>query len=189
MVKINNIYVNNGATTKIIMRTRSRTIETIIDTEDVARVSVFNWYPANNGTRIYAVAAISYFEDFKINQAPVKLHRLISSFPENMVDHASGDTLDNRKINLRDATRTQNNRNRGQTKGTITGYKGVFDKKTGIKRFQAMIRFNGERISLGYYSCPHEAAKAYNNKAIELHGDFCRPNELRTKYGLNKEEK
>lgn len=184
---IKNEYEISGEITRIIMRTSKTVMIATIDTEDINRAKVFNWYTAKNGSRFYAVAAISYFMDGKIRQSPIKLHRLIKSFPDSLVDHKNGDTLDNRKINLREATKTENNRNRSYSLKTITGYKGVYDKKCGNKRYQVLIRFNNSRVSVGYYSCPHEAAIAYNKKASELHGEFFKPNIIR-KYGLDKKE-
>jgi hypothetical protein len=81
------------------------------------------------------------------------------------VDHKNHDTLDNRRGNLRPATRSQNLANQ-RRKGT----KGVFHTPYG--RWLAKIGFNGKKIYLGTFSTKAEAQAAYANKAVELFGEF-----------------
>src|SRR5690349_9172361 len=56
----------------------------------------------------------------------IMLHRFIMNAPEGMeVDHINGDGLDNRRVNLRLVTKTENLRSRKTFKSNKTGYKGV----------------------------------------------------------------
>jgi hypothetical protein len=89
------------------------------------------------------------------------------------VDHINEIKLDNRRENLRLATRIQNSANRGKNKNNTTGYKGVMwlPKR---KQFIASIKFNYKRIQLGYFTTAEEAHEAYKAKAIELHGEFAK---------------
>jgi hypothetical protein len=94
-------------------------------------------------------------------------------WPDEIIDHINGDRSDNRIENLREASRSQNMANRGPRKGKK--YKGVYQRGN---RFQAYISKNRERKNLGWFSCEHEAAKAYNIAAKLLHGDYARLNEI-----------
>ncbi len=66
------------------------------------------------------------------------------------VDHINRNPLDNRKVNLRHCTRSENIMNVGLTKQNTTGYKGVsFHKR--YKVYRAKIAFNGVRYEIGEY--------------------------------------
>ncbi len=81
-------------------------------------------------------------------------------------------TLDNRRSNLRIATRAQNNANRRMRKDNTSGYKGVVPYGSG---FRAQIQVNGKGIALGTRATKEEAYELYCEAARRLHGDFARP--------------
>ncbi len=87
------------------------------------------------------------------------------------VDHANGDILDNRRSNLRAATRSENNSNRQKfSNGTpASKYKGV---QFTHGKWAASIQKDKERKWLGYFKHEDSAAKAYDIAAKELHGEF-----------------
>ena len=60
-----------------------------------------------------------------------------------------------------------------ETKSSI--YYGVSFNKTANK-WTAQIRHNGQRIHLGYFTNESEAARAFDQKAIELFGVFAKLN-------------
>ena len=100
------------------------------------------------------------------------MHRLLIDVPEHMyVDHINGNSLDNRRENLRIATRSQNQHNRTIQKNNTSGYKGVKWSKRSNK-WQVAIGINGTRIHLGYYENKHVAAKVYNDAALKYLGEF-----------------
>ncbi len=110
------------------------------------------------------------------------LHRIIAKAPEEMyVDHINRDRSDNRRCNLRVCTRSQNMSNTTKMKRNRTGYKGVYlmSPKNGASGFEAKIGFGGKNLYLGYFKTPEEAARAYNKKALELHGEFAVLNEVK----------
>lgn len=91
------------------------------------------------------------------------------------VDHINGDPLDNRRVNLRLASPSENLRNRGKNANNKSGFKGVYYfKPTG--RWHARIEVNGRHHHLGYYDTPQEGARAYDVAARKLHGEFARLN-------------
>lgn len=101
------------------------------------------------------------------------LHRLIMGAPKNMVvDHINGDPLDNRRNNLRLATRLQSVMNRGKLKCGKAPFKGI--TKRG-KRWEASIKIHGKSHYLGVFDCPGCGHNAYVQAARELFGEFANP--------------
>lgn len=107
------------------------------------------------------------------------LHRDILAAPRGIdVDHINGDGLDNRRNNLRLASRTQNNANRRRSVTAASVYKGVhWDKIT--KRWRAQIVCRDRKYHLGRFDHEDDAGRAYNAAATRLFGAFARLNEIR----------
>ena len=93
------------------------------------------------------------------------------------IDHVNGDGLDNRRCNLRIATRSQNQMNRKPKRGASSRYKGVFWSDD-HKKWQSAAQLNKERYHLGFYNGEEEAAKAYNVFAAQHFGEYARLNEV-----------
>jgi len=91
------------------------------------------------------------------------------------VDHKNGNGLDNRKFNLRICTRSQNQQNKKKPISNTSGFKGVAWSKAANK-WCAYIAVNKERIHLGLFVDPKEAARAYDTAARKFFGEFARPN-------------
>lgn len=91
------------------------------------------------------------------------------SEPSKFIDHINGDGLDNRFFNLREVTRTENQRNQKISKRSKTGVMGVsFDKKSGKWSVRIGSRENQER--LGYFSDFFEAVCV--RKSAEIKRNF-----------------
>jgi hypothetical protein len=91
--------------------------------------------------------------------------------PLNEVDHINGNRSDDSAINLRDATRFENNRNQRLRRDNASGFKGVsMEKRTG--RYRALITAGGKQQSLGYFETAELAHEAYATAAIEMHKGF-----------------
>lgn len=102
----------------------------------------------------------------------VYLHRLLTAAQPGMdVDHANANALDNRRVNLRVATRTQNNAN--NRRRNPSGFRGVTPRG---ERWIARVMTGGRPMHLGVYDSLHEAARAYDAAARELFGEFARLN-------------
>jgi hypothetical protein len=87
------------------------------------------------------------------------------------IDHINGDKGDNRFDNLRLATNSENQRNKGRYACKSSGFKGVYWHKT-KGRFYAAIRADGRLHHLGYFDSEDDARKAYAVAAERLHGEF-----------------
>ena len=150
---------------KIIQLTQGQV--TLVSDEDFERVSQHKWY-AN-----YHKSIKGFYAESRINNKIVRLHRFIMKVtdPKIEVDHKFGNTLDNRRANLRVCTHTQNNTNKPKRAGFTSQYKGVsFCKRT--KKWVSQIHVNYHTIFLGRFAIEHQAASAYNQAAIKYQGEF-----------------
>jgi len=128
------------------------------DTDYENLIAMGNWYYSDR----YA----------KLSRAKPRMHQIIMNAPKGMcVDHKNGNPLDNRRCNLRICTRSQNSCNKGKPKSNTSGYKGV-TWQTREQKYYCKLMVNKRVIPLGYFTCPVEAAKAYNEAALKYHGEF-----------------
>lgn len=93
---------------------------TIVDDDDFDFLNQFKWSISEKSCMYYPVA---YYKGKQLI-----MHRVIMNAPRNMVvDHINGNTLDNRKSNLRIVTPHQNHRNQHVPK--TSKYRGVYRNK------------------------------------------------------------
>lgn len=138
--------------------------QTIVDDDLYESLARNTWYAHKVGQLVYARSII--------DEKRVYMHRLVANTPRELVtDHISGDTLDNRRSNLRTATRAQNGRNRPASKGR--SFKGVFPQVGG---FMARIVIDRRPVYLGYFKRQDEAARAYDAAAVREFGEFAKLN-------------
>ena len=152
---------------RTVTLTRGKTA--LVDDEDYELVSGIPWSATNNGRgdRWYAVHRSQRFGN-------LRMHRLILNAPDHLqIDHVDGNTLDNRRSNLRLATRSQNGANRRLSKNNTSGFTGVTWNKN-WQKWEAQIKVRGERLALGGFASPEEAAAVYNRVALAHFGEFAR---------------
>lgn len=92
-----------------------------------------------------------------INKKHLRAHRVIwamwnGRWPVGQVDHINGDRADNRIVNLREATQTDNQRNRKRGKNNTSGVIGVRYRE-GIGRWSAEIKVNGKKLHIANCGC------------------------------------
>lgn len=126
--------------------------------------------------RLWCLAMRDRGLKYAVNSKPgdyQSMHRSIVPRHPGPVDHIDGDGLNNRRGNLRACSTRQNIRNKRPKKNAAVPFKGVFATSNGkfIARCKAVKLHN-----LGSYSTPEEAARAYDEAAIRLHGEFARTN-------------
>jgi len=132
----------------------------IIDAVDAALVTGYSWTPMKRRRDLgyYAQAR-------NPNGSPrtVLMHRILLGMTGNLdVDHIDGDGLNNRRNNLRGATRSQNQRNRQRLASTnTTGYVGVYHRPAcTLNPWWARVVIDGEVTAIGFYPTALDAALA-----------------------------
>jgi hypothetical protein len=138
----------------------------IIDPEDYQELLQYPW-------QILETERNSRYAVWYCGKKIIYMHRQIMNAPAGVfIDHRYGNSLDNRKENLRIATIAQNQYNRRKlSKKTSSKYKGVHRKRN-MKKYCAVIGCNGKRIFLGCFEDEIDAAKAYDEAAKKYHGEF-----------------
>lgn len=138
--------------------------EFYFDLEDYDKIKNYTWLVRQNG-----------YVETTINNKSIKQHRMIMNSPDDLdIDHINGIRNDNRRRNLRMATKSNNNKNRKININNTTGAKGV--RKLPSNNYCSTIQCNGHRITIGTFKTIKEAADAYDKKAVELFGEFARLN-------------
>lgn len=133
--------------------------------------------------RYHSLGYYGKSKKYAVLHIQIPLHHLVFGIDNieegKVIDHINGNNLDNRKSNLRMCTQGQNNKNRKPVRENQ--YKGVYKIPSG--RYQAKISNKSDnirkQICIGTYDTPEEAAVAYNNEAIRLHGEYACINEIR----------
>jgi hypothetical protein len=140
---------------------------TMIDAGDLPLVAGYKWHLSNGK---YAGA--------HVNGRLIQMHRLITGWSVKecpQIDHENTDGLDNRRVNLRQATSSQNHVNMPRRADNTSGYIGVSWSRI-TSKWKAELSFQGVRYCLGYFLSATEAALAYDRKKLELCGEFAKLN-------------
>lgn len=127
---------------------------TLVDEEDFERLNVYLWHADSNGyVRREFKGGFSFMH--------------IEILGIKGVDHRDGNPANNRKSNLRPATHADQMRNRRKMKHSKWPFKGIKMMPDG--RWYAQIR-------LGTFNTAEEAARAYDDAATQIFGEFARIN-------------
>ena len=139
----------------------------IVDDADYEELSQVKWYCTNNG---YAVRMEPNRQ--RSDRRLLYMHRVISLAREGeVVDHANGNPLDNRRENLRICTQAQNVCNRKIGKNNSTGVKGV---RMHQGKFQVRITHGRKCVYRREFNTLEEAKMARSEVASTYHGQFAR---------------
>ena len=140
----------------------------LVDAADYEWLNQWRWkaHVSGKSGRVYAVRT-----------TVISMHRQIMGLVPGdglLVDHTDTlQSLDNRRSNLRLATKSQNSMNTRLRKDSVSGFKGV-SKRLYNGKWRAYIDSRKKRKYLGDYDTPEAAHAAYCKAATELHGAFAR---------------
>jgi hypothetical protein len=135
----------------------------IVDAADFEWLNQWNWQAqwSPDMKSFYAVRA-----------GRIRMNRVIlGCTPKEDGDHWNHDTLDNRRVNLRPVSESQNGANRRKRATGSSDYKGV-DWYKKCQKWRARITCNGKLRHLGLFVSEKDAARAYDAVALEIFGKF-----------------
>lgn len=132
----------------------------IADAKDFDILSRHSWCISKTG---YAVA--------NINHKVIKMHRyILGCESSDIVDHANGNALDNRRANLRICTPAENARNSSVSKSSRSGVLGI--KITPKGKYVAVIMVNRKHIHIGTFDTIEEAIAARQEAEMLYFGEY-----------------
>lgn len=145
----------------------------LVDADDYERLAQFNWYAVKH-RHGFKAARSAWLGDRK--RKMVLMHRAVmDASDDQQIDHIDRDPLNNRRTNLRVATRAENARNTNSRRGSTSTYLGV-SWETRRAKWIARIAVRGVGRHLGYFADEIEAARAYDASAKVHHGQFANLN-------------
>ena len=159
-----------------------RTVTPVLVDEATAQLEVapaiFTYFDHNKIDLVtrYPTWALSWhgYAYTTIDRQAVFMHNLfMNPTALQTVDHKDGNSLNNKAVNLRFATRAQNLQNAVLRTDNTVGYKGVSRRRG---KFRANIWQNGKQIHLGDFLTAEIAASKYDDAARKLFGEFARVN-------------
>lgn len=139
-----------------------------VDDSNFDELNKHRWYPIKDHNTFYAVRMKRENGTFKM----YIMHRVIMGAKDGeIVDHQDRNGLNNQEYNLRKCTHSQNMANRKSAKNSSSKYLGVTWNKA-LRKWKATVQDK----YLGYYAVEEDAARAYDEKAKELFGEFANLN-------------
>jgi hypothetical protein len=156
----------------------TRGFVTLVDDADFDWLNQWHWRALGGytrGNKPYAARSVPRQEQYG-KQANLNMHRLIMNAPDGLfVDHINGDTMDNRRENLRLATGQQNMRNQRPHADSRSRFLGVTWHGK-LRKWQVTINTGDRGLYLGVFADETTAALVYDTKARELFGEFANCN-------------
>lgn len=146
----------------------------LVDEEDYEELSRRTWHIDSH---FYAVT--NSLKSDGAARTSLYMHRMVlKPEPGLETDHRNGNTLDNRRSNLRAVTHAENMGNYGRGKQIVKSsrFRGVYYRKD-RNRWSAYIGTKKGRDMLGCYATEQEAARSYNMAAKVRYGEFARLND------------
>ena len=148
----------------------------LVDNKDFEYLSQWKWFSEAHGCA--ARDQHIGMDGKKEIKKRIKMHRIIMDCPEGMeIDHIDGNPSNNQRANLRVVTHAQNQKNLKRAINNTSGFKGVHWAKARNK-WIASINHHDKTYNLGGYATKEEAARRYNEAALECFGEFARLNPL-----------
>lgn len=160
--------------------------EFYFDLEDYDKIKNYCWYEQRPSPN-YIILVANVRDERTKKVKPIKFHQIIGC---KGFDHINGNTMDNRKENLRPCEHWQNIGNSTRRKRTKSGYVGVYEQKPCTnKKWVAIIKVKGETIKLGGFPTIEEALIVRLKAEKKYLGEFAPQRHLFAQYGIEDDIK
>jgi hypothetical protein len=147
------------------------TYTVVMDDEDYYMYYLQNAYQVDTSRNDGSPRLERHYKENGINHV-VQFHReIMHAGPGEIVDHINGNTLDDRKCNLRIVDKWQSSQNRKKRSDGNNKYVGVHSHKN---RFRVELSAYGEKIRLYGFTNEEQAARARDILAKLYHGACAR---------------
>ena len=161
----NKIILRNESNIAIIsiLNNKGEKTDILVDDDKWCELTKYSWN----------INSVTKYVETKSNGKKIVMHQLVYGDydkDEYIIDHINHVRHDNRSSNLRINTQSGNNHNKQKAKDKSSKYYGVY-WSVKDKRWHVSINKDAINHYIGTFGNEHEAALAYNKKAIELYGE------------------
>lgn len=159
----------------IILRKNKEEVEILLDEEDIPLIFPYDWHFDGEYCKSNAVGSLHRFI----------LKNYLKENEDLVVDHINHNTKDNRKLNLRLSSYSNNSYNAIIRKNNQSGIMGV-NWEHRKNKWRAYINQYGKQIFIGYFNSFKDAARARLIKEREICGAFAPQRNLFSLYGIEE---
>ena len=153
----------------------SNGLKALVDDADVPMLSKWKWAARQTREGRWYAMRLPRIPGTLTKRRVVHMHRFLAgALQGEIIDHINNSSLDNRRSNLRRATKQQNAINCKIYSNNTSGFKGVSWFANSNLSFGGYWRAQVGRKHLGYFKNKEAAADAYKKAAIAMHGEFVR---------------
>lgn len=141
----------------------------LVDDEDYESLNQYKWYIYKGGHTFYA------------GRWPhIIMHRVLLGVTDRrrLVDHIDRNGLNNQRSNIRACNYSENSMNSKPEAGSTSRFRGITFDATRKRKWRVRIAKQGIRKFIGHFETEEEAALAYNEAAIIIHGEFASLNKV-----------
>lgn len=153
--------------------------EFYFDLEDYELIKDYCWCESVSSSGYHMLTAT-----IRGTNKRVRFHHLLNC---QKFDHINRNPLDNRKLNLRPCTVSQNGMNSKTPKNNTSGIIGVTFHK-GKNKWRARINIDKQRQELGYFDNKDDAIKCRLAAEAKYYGKFAPQKHLFEQYGINTQQ-
>ena len=155
----------------IIKNSNKGNFNVFLSNEDYDRCKKLKWNIQSIWYKDYEVVYVYT----SLNNKSILMHRyILNAKKENVVDHISGNTLDNRRENLRECSNMENCRNRKKNSNS-SGHKGIiWYPYKNVNKWMVHIMVDYKKITIGYFEKLEDAIEARKQAEIKYFGEYAR---------------
>jgi len=139
-----------------------------VDDDDYFELSQYTWSLIEWKGKRYAKRKQRLSDDPYPKYGTISMHQQITGY--DLTDHIDGNGLNNQRSNLRHLSHKKNIQYQlPQRRDKSSKYRGVSWFKP-RQKWKARLKIDGREVHVGYFTCEHQAAEAWNKAALKHYG-------------------